>query len=81
MAKKKRDYMEPARDALGMTVGMSVGAVGLGVVHGVSAPLAGTTAGTIIRGGAEPMFATGLMAGAGKYATRQTEYFKEKKRR
>ncbi len=81
MAKKKEDYMASARDALGMTVGLSVGSVGLGVVHGVSAPLAGTLPGTIIRGGAEPMFATGLMAGAGKYAIRQTEYFKTKKRR
>ena len=71
--------MAPAKDALGMTVGLSVGAVGLGVVHGVSAPLAGTMPGTIIRGGAEPLFATGLMAGAGKYAIRQADAFKKKK--
>ena len=80
MGKKKKDYMSPAKDALGTTVGLTVGTIGLGVVHGVSAPLAGTVPGTIIRGGAEPLFATGLLAGAGKYAVRQTKGKKKKRR-
>ena len=78
---KKKDYMKPARDALGMTVGLSVGAIGAGVVGSVAAPLAGTTTGTVITQGALPMFGTGLMAGAGKYAAEQTHVFGRRKKR
>jgi len=60
---KRKDYMKPARDAMSTTVGLSVGAAGLGVAQNIGAGLTGTT-GTIFNQGALPMAATGLLVGA-----------------
>jgi hypothetical protein len=61
--RRRKDYMQPARDALSTTVGLSVGAAGLGVAQNIGAGLTGTT-GTVFNQGALPMAATGLLVGA-----------------
>jgi len=61
--RRRKDYMQPARDALSTTVGLSVGAAGLGVAQNIGAGLTGTT-GTVFNQGALPMAATGLLIGA-----------------
>ena len=54
------------------TTGLTTGIVGLTIMRGASAPLAGSMAGRIVTGGVMPVTALGMLGAAGKpYKTKE----------
>jgi len=77
---KRKDYMQPARDAMATTLGLTVGALGLTVARDVGAGLTGTT-GTVFNQGVLPMAGMGMMMQAVPRVPRYRRKVRHRKRR
>jgi len=73
---KKKDYMKPAKETLGIVTSNVVGVTGMRIVSDIGGTMGGTT-GAIAGTHIPTTMGLGLLAGTGKHAIKQA---KKKKR-